>query len=353
MILNLVIGLALGVSIIVGFVIGFLRGYTKTRKWAGEYFVSSMLSISIGAIFTKLGVNPVIAGPVMLVVSVGLVFGCMGLSIFFQRLIIHAINKSEEETFSPGPAGIINRIWGGVVLAIKGFIICCFVVVPIVLVLDLAKINVFHSYITSVTDYAFWQAVRPVLFDFVVLGAINIAVRHGYSTGVISSLWVLFVFALVAGAGFLSYNLVFNTGTFDTASAALGTNIASLLGGVDFIQGIAQMVARWILAAGIFIVVTIIIVIAACVIGKKINFARGGKIFYIVDGVLGAVVMFFISIVIIMAVGYIIQPIADLEFMKAFTDYFQLSTIARYFYVDNILIRAGVPVLIPLRSWLS
>lgn len=78
-----------------------------------------------------------------------------------------------------------------------------------------------------------------------------------------------------------------------------------------------------------------------------------GKAFYVADGIIGAIVLYLIIIAAMLFIGAIIQPLQDFEFMKAFDNYFDTSTVAIYFYKSNLLIHMGLPEILPIAGWLS
>lgn len=353
MILNLVVGVYLAVFSLIGFIVGIVKGYTNTRKWAGEYLVASLIAISVGAIFVKIGLDVLISGAITLAVAVVLILGCIGISGIIQRALVRAMERRDEFDDSYGAVGVVNRLWGGVVLAIKGFTIGNLILLPVVLVLDFSQISVIKPILSGITESAYWLAVRPILFDLLVLGIMNIAIRHGFASGIASSLWSLLVFALIVGAGFMSYHLVFNSGLFNNASAALAGHLQGLIGNIEFLKGMVDVIAKVIIVIGLFIILAIVIAVISFFVTKVISFARLGSAYYVIDGIFGAMVLFIIALSVMLFFGAIINPIADLDFMKPFTEYFSMSTVAKYVYTDNLLMKLGLPELLPLREWLS
>ena len=353
MIFEIIIGIFIALFAVIGLIIGLIKGYIKVQTWAGEYLVSSLLTISLGAIFNAVGVDSMVSGIIVIIAAVLFLLGCMGLSKLIRNLISNSFAKRDEELRKYGAVGVINRIWGGIVLAIKGLIISLFIVVPILVALDLSQLSANMPAMASVYDSALWYMIKPITFDFIVLGFLNIAIRHGFSNGISSALWGIIVFGLIVGAGFMSFNLVFNSGLFAGASASFGEVVAGWFGGFQLPEGIPTAIAQWIIVAGIFLLLTIIILLVSFFVSRVLVFARLGPAFYIVDGILGAIVLFILVTAVMLFIGFLVQPIYDLEFMAPLTSYFDMSTVARYFYQDNFLSLCGMPTLIPLRDWLT
>lgn len=343
---------------VIGLIIGLVKGFTRVQTWAGEYVVSAMLTIAIGAILNASGASPTVGGIVIIVCAVVFMLGCMGLSKLFQRIIRRSMEKRDEEMRKYGGVGVINRLWGGLVLAIKGFTIAMLIIVPVYIVLDLAHVESLQNSMAGVYGGGFWRGIKGVAFDFIVIGVMNIAIRHGFSNGISSSFWSLIVFGLAIGAGFMSYHLVFNSGLFASANAALGEVVLGWFGGVNLpgemqLDGIAVSIAKWMITAGLFLLLLIVVMLISFFVSRVLSFARLGSAFYVADGISGAIVMFIIFVGILLLLGCLVQPIADLDFMQPFTSYFNVSTVAKYFYQQNLLSSMGVPALIPLRDWLS
>lgn len=349
----LILCIVLALFALIGFITGLVKGFIKAHTWAGEYVVSALLTISVGALLNSMEVPPMIAGVVVIISAVALLLICIGLSKLFQRVIRRSMEKRDEEMRKYGFVGALNRLWGGIVLAIKGLTIGMLIIVPALVVLDFAHIEALQTFLNEIFESGFWYAVKPVVFDFLVIGIINIAIRHGFSNGISSSLWALLVLGLAVGAGFMSYNLVFNSGLFTGASAAFANTVSGWFGQMQIPEGLPLTIAQWIITAGLFVLLLIVLLLVSFFVSRVLTFARLGSAFYVVDGILGAIVMFVIFVGIILLLGYIIHPIYDLEFMKPLTGYFEMSTVAKYFYQENLLCNLGLPVLIPLREWLT
>lgn len=353
MIAVLILVLVPALFALIGLVTGLVKGFTKVQTWAGEYVVSALLTIAVGAILKSAGLDPMISGIIVIVSAVAFMLICLGLSKLFQRIIRRSMEKRDDEMRKYGIVGVINRLWGGLVLAIKGFTIGLLIIVPVLVVLDLSQIESIRSSLGDLYASGLWATVKGSVFDFIIVGLMHIAIRHGFSNGISSSLWSLIVLGLAVGAGFMAYNLVFNSGLFDGANAALSNTVAGWFGEMKISEGLPLTIAKWIITAGLFVLLLIVVFLVSFFVSRVLSFARLGSAFYVADGLLGALVMFIISVAVVLFLGYIVNPVYDLPFMQPFTDYFGSSVVAKYFYTDNLLSAMGMPVLIPLRDWLA
>lgn len=357
MIVNIIIGVALGLFFLIGFIIGLVKGFSKVQTWANEYVIAGLITVGVGRILLNASLPSQFAGIIIIATAIISLLVCIGVSKLIQKIISHSLKKREEEVRPYGAVGVINRLFGGFTLAIKGFVIVAIVAVSALVALDLMQMEAITSAIGEVYESAGWIAIAPIVFDMLVIGILHLVIRHGFSNGIATSLWSLFVFALVVGAAFMAYNLVFSVSAFEAPAQALAEPISGMLSGIPMVgdamgEGMAVNIAKYILTAGIFLVLAIVIVVLSFLVKRVLNFARFGAAFYIVDGVFGALALLVIALAVMLLIGNIFGSIYDLEFMQPFTNYFANSSVATYFYDKNILLEMGVE-LIPLRSWLS
>lgn len=357
MIVNIIIGVALGLFFLIGFITGLVKGFSKVQTWANEYVIAGLITIGVGRVLLGASLPSQLSGIITIAAAIISLLVCIGVSKLIQKLISHSLAKREEDMRPNGAVGVINRLFGAITLAIKGFVFVAIVAVSALVVLDFMQMESLIAAIGEVYESAGWLAIEPVIFDFFVIGILHLVIRHGFSSGIATSLWSLFVFALIVGAAFMAYNLVFSVSAFEAPAEALAEPISGMLSGVPMLgdalgEGTAVNIAKYILTAGIFLVLAIVIVVISFFVKRVINFARFGTAFYIVDGIFGALALLIIALAIMLLLGNIFGSIYDLEFMQPFTNYFAKSSVATYFYDKNILLGMGLE-LIPLRSWLS
>lgn len=353
MILYIILGAVLALFVLIGFIAGLVKGYVKSLTWASEYVISALLTIVVSSALSKAGLPAYVVGAVAIGCAVILLLLCMGLCKMVKSIIQKSFKKRDEQFRRYGAAGVLNRLFGALTGAINAFAKFMMIVVPVLIVLEFAQISGLESTLSSVYESAFWYALKPVAFDLIIIGVMNLAIRHGFSKGIITSLWSLIVFALIVGAGFLSYHLVFGTETFSNASAALAEKVSGWFGNVEMLANLADTLAQWFITVGMFLLLLIVVLVTSFFMSRIISFSRLSDGFYIVDGIFGAIVALIIAVAVMLFIGYLIQPLYGLDFMQSFDSYFQSGYVAKYFYGNNLLTEMGMPVLLPLNEWLS
>ncbi len=341
---------------VIGFIVGLVKGFSKTKTWAIEFVLSTLLSMAVGALtrgLIKDATGAAIAGILTIISAIAFMLIIMLLARFVRNIINKHLDKRKEEGQKGGGLGVFNRVMGGFSLAFKGFVMSCILVLSVSTVIDLIQIESLKNAFLGVYESAGWLAIKPHIFDFVIVGILFMAVCHGFESGIINSLWSLVVLGLVVGAGFASYNLAFNTPAFAGAGEALGGKLAQAMGGSEMMANMGTTLAKVLITIGLFILFAILIAIIAKFVPRILNFVRTGKTFYVVDGVIGAIVSVIVVLAILLFIGSLIEPLYGMEFMLVFDSYFDKCLIANFIYTDNILLAFGMPSIIPIKNWLS
>lgn len=332
-----------------GLIMGLVKGFKRVKSWGSDYFLSSLATIGTGAILIKCNVNAKVGGIVIIACAIAYMFLFMGISKLVRSLLERAFERREDDMRKLGGVGVVNRLFGGYALAVKGFVIAAIILVLFYTVADLSGVASLKDAFAGVYSGGVWKVLKPYIFDFIILGVINLSVRHGYSNGLSSALWGLAVLGLVVGSGFVAYNLVFKTTLFGGAAQSFSLKLANVVKNAD----IALTAAKWILTAIMFIVLAIVVFVASFFVSRVITFARADSAYYLVDGILGATVLTLIFIAAMLFVGSIFAPVSDLGFMAPFTGYCSGGSVCRYFYTENLLTQFGMPAFLPLRSWFA
>lgn len=334
---------------VAGLITGLVKGFRRVKSWGSDFLLSALATIGTGAILKTCGVSAKIAGMVIIACAIAYMLLFMGLSRLVRGLFTRTFDRREDEMQKLGGAGVANRLFGGYALAVKGFVIAATFCVLFYTAVDLTHISALKSAFESVYSGAVWKAVKPYIFDFIILGVINLAVRHGYSSGISSAAWGLLVLGLFVGSGFAAYNIVFKTNVTDGAVQSLAVKLGGTITSAD----LAARIAKWLMVALIFAAMAVVVFVTSFFVSRIITFARVDSTYYLVDGIFGAIVLTLIFIAAMLFLGYIIQPIYDLDFMKPLTDYFGGGAFARYFYTKNILTEFGLRELLPIREWFT
>lgn len=344
MVAYIILGVAVGVFAVAGLVTGLVKGYVKVQTWGLDYAITMAITVIVGAILTKTGAQPLIGGIVMLAVPVAVLALCFLGANIIKKILIRAFDKRDEDLKSYGGLGIFNRIFGGVTLLIKGALIALVIVVIPLAIADLTQIGAVTSLFGNFFAGGLWGFIKSRLFDFIVVAFIQLAMRHGYATGVSSALWSLLVLGLVVGAGFLAWNLAFRQEAFNGIAATLAETISGKAGG-SLNPTLAENIARGIITAGLFLIMAIVIGLTSFLVSRVITFARMGSAFYCADGILGAIIMVIIILAVLLVLGNILTSFHDMQFMQYFNTYFDKCSVARAVYGSNLLNCFGVNII--------
>ena len=393
----------LSVSLLIGLIVGLVKGFTGTKTWATEYLFTVVLSVLIYALADTSAMSAAAAASLKLGTAVAfiLVFALLssrGKALFKKCIaenrkrsyyktygereenlmqILDAIESGDKKAYkkltnrkfeeSAGAAGVANRICGALTLMIKAVVICGVIALVALVLLDFTQLEFVDKVFGEFYAGSFWKFVSKFAMDAFVIGLMFLAIRSGFRSGIVGALWVLAVLALIGGAGYLSYWLCFNVPAFQNTAAgmtegALGditSSIADAANGIN-LEITATEVAQVILAAGIFLVLFIIIIIAGIIVAGIISRAREGKAFGVVDGVFGAVVALGITVAVMMFAGSVLFSISDVEFMEKFNGYMWYvsskgtasdAAIASVFYQNNPLNSLEFMQNLPVRGW--
>lgn len=397
--IGLIVVCAISVFALLGLVIGLVKGFTKVKSWANEYLLTAVITIPLGVLIQKtLGgktegfaaVLPVILtfgiAVVLLVLfallSKGVAKGLEKGILSHQEMerykqqeemqenneqILDALDAKDKAAYKrlskrkfkqkEGGWGAVNRILGGLTLAVKAVTVSGLLVALVMFVLDLGQFGFVQEKLSSLYAGGVWDFFKPYLFDFLIIGVLYLCLRRGFSSGISSAVWVLVVLALVGGAGYASYYMVFSTSAFTSAATAFDANcvsqwFASLAETMEGVGITTLMIAQWIITAGIFLILLIIVILIAVFVPRLIDAAREGAAFRVADGILGAVVITAVVMGIFFFLGGMLQTASELDFMLRFNTYFEGSGVARHLYTDNVLVTLNwMPV--NLADWLA
>lgn len=380
--------------------IGALKGFTKVKSWAIELLLIGGIGIPIGRLITgKVSGGTPVAASVTLGITVFLTVLFMAAFIVLRFVMAKGIEKRKQRSYyehydelndnteqiltaigtedkkqykqllkhkkrkikqTGGVWGILDRVFGGVALAIQGAVLTGIVAAVFISVVDFSRLaqdgGALHAVMGKIYTGGTWKLFRGCLFDFFVIGIIMLCIRSGYSGGLTSSVWGIFIVVLVVGAGLLSWQLTTHVDEFKIVTDNLAANINAKLSGasgiLDKVKITPDLLAKIIIAAGLFALMLIAVVIVAIFGPKLIDKARDGFVFRTVDGVLGAIVATIIGLALMLVVGAVVNSLHDFAFMDVFNAYFGKSGIATHIYNRNMLNEIGI-LKIPFDKWLG
>ncbi len=391
--------IAASVILVAAFVIGLVRGFIKSGSWATEYLFAVIFSVLIFTFADLSGMNEWIASALKVGVTAAILLLFAFLSsrakAFLKKCVASAQKRSYYEQYGDreentlqildaietgdakeyrrltkrkfkekrGVAGVLDRIFGGITQVIKAAVILWLVAAFVLVVLDFTQIPSIVGYLDGVYSSGVWEFFSQIVMDVFVIGIMFVALRRGYRSGVFSALWSLFVIALIAGAAVLSYWLCFNVEAFISTAQGLNGSISGFtqaiadgasLAGLDITS---QQVAQGVLTGIIFVVLFIVVIIVGVVVSGAISRAREGKAVAVVDGVLGAAVLFVLVTVIMLFAGAVLFTLEDVPAMEIFNTYMyngeKYAAIASVFYGENPLSNYSFISELPIRGWFS
>lgn len=352
-VIGIVILVVIIAAAVLGLVIGLCKGFSNVKSWGVEYLLASLLAIAIGGAVSKgfEGGQVAVGGIINICLALAFVLVFSFTSAIFRKIF----KKSKRKKIAKGgkkkgASGFVDRIFGGVTLAVKGFVIAAFTCSFILVALDLSQLPFVTTTFGEIYANSAWTAFKPYLMDFFVIGALTAALKCGYNSGISNALWSLVIIGLVVFAGYVAYNLAFNVEAFGNAAQNIAPKVQELLGSMGN-EDLALKVSKWVLTAGIFLLELVVVILIGVFVPRFLNFARNGKTFYAIDGILGAVFAVIFVAGILLLAGSVIQPISDLDFMSNFTAYFEKSAVATYFYDKNIIALFSNTPLIPIRDY--
>lgn len=273
-----------------------------------------------------------------------------------EALILNAVDNGDKREYkrqlklrkkikdSAGAWGIVDGVIGAVNGSINALMGIGSVILIILMLVDLSQIGLLTSIFGSALRSGSWTGLGTKLaFDLPLISILAITVRIGYKSGISSVLTFVVIVGLIFGFGAASYSIA-SSSMCEGAVEGLRNGMLATLTGV--LGDSTVFIARLIIAAIIFLLSLIFIILIGLCLPKITEKFRENKIFLMVDGVLGAFVLTIAVIVIIMVFGGIAYTLNDLSFMEKFNAYAAYSNIGDCMYSHNIMNGAfqGLPL---------
>lgn len=388
---------------VLGLFIGFGKGFTRVNSWGLEFVIATAVVLALGGVIGKVG-DGIVPGVLMLgltvVALIVLKILSGGLRGLFRkgkkRKMARAdaeeadefdiedvdedddgmndsMDEDELEEYEPaskkkgkkkkrkianseirGACGIVDRIFGAIALAVKGAVIMTLIFSLALVLIDLIQIEAVTNVVKDIYAGELWKLLKPRVMDLFVVAIIFLCVKSGYASGFSQTLWSILVIGMFVGAGFVSWNLAFNSPSFAGAAQSL-TNKLETFAFLEKIKDVVPLltIAKSILTVGVFVLLVVVILILKAFVPRIILWARDSDVVYFIDGVFGAIFATTVVLAVVIFIGYALQPISDLEMLAKFTSYFSESQLAKYIYGDNIILAGGLIKELPIRDWLS
>jgi len=382
---------------VIGGLVGALKGFIKVKSWGVEFLLTALIGVPItGLITNKTGASTV-GGFVSLGIIILLIVLFMILFQIFRRLlsrridkylqynyyshyieneqttamILGAINGEDKKEYKKlvkeknkkkrGVWGILDRVFGGVTLAVKGVAIAGILSCIILVLIDFTRLaqdgGALYGMCGKVYESGVWKFFKKSVLDFILVAILMVSIKSGYANGLSSSLWTFIVIFLVVGAAALAYYLAFKVDDFLPAAEALENSMSGTLSKVESVLEKAKLttlnVAQGIIAVGMFVLLLVVVILIAIFVPRLIDMARESKIFLMADGILGATFMTLIILALLLVVGAVANSIHDAQFMNVFNAYFEKGKVATYIYDNNLLNSMGMLNDLPFTKWLG
>lgn len=378
-IVSIIIVSLIALFAVIGAVTGVAKGFTQVKSWAVEMLLAGVISIALSKLFSsKLDDETVKA---ILSLGICLVLVCLLMFVFVilrKRLsksiekrkqkwyyehydeiegnteqILSALGKEDTKTYnkltkrkfrqSGGAWGVVDRVFGGVTLAIKGAVMSGIFFAVVLAVLDFSRLpaegGALYEALGGIYSSSIWAFFKNFIFDFLLVGILMVCIKSGYSSGISSAVWTLVVIGLIGGAGYLSFHLSTTVPSFVSVAGNLEAKLADKLDGVaGILEGVGLTTLKLceiLIGIGIFALMLVAVILIAVFVPRLIDRARDSVIVRSIDGVFGAIIFTAVCFGIIFMLGAVLKTIYEVQFMDVFNAYFEKSGIATWIYDKN------------------
>ena len=378
-IVSIIIVSLIALFAVIGAVTGVAKGFTQVKSWAVEMLLAGVISIALSKLFS----SKLDDGTVKAILSLGicLVLVCLLMLVFVilrKRLsksiekrkqkwyyehydeiegnteqILSALGKEDTKTYnkltkrkfrqSGGAWGVVDRVFGGVTLAIKGAVMSGIFFAVVLAVLDFSRLpaegGALYEALGGIYSSSIWAFFKNFIFDFLLVGILMVCIKSGYSSGISSAVWTLVVIGLIGGAGYLSFHLSTTVPSFVSVAGNLEAKLADKLAGVaGILEGVGLTTLKLceiLIGIGIFALMLVAVILIAVFVPRLIDRARDSVIVRSIDGVFGAIIFTAVCFGIIFMLGAVLKTIYEVQFMDVFNAYFEKSGIATWIYDKN------------------
>lgn len=370
------------VGTIAGAVTGFFKKFTNSSFWGITALLTLLLQMAVGAGVKKSSGG---FGIAVLVTTVVILFvftvAAAVLKTLLKRvvdsrkrishyknvdnleeneaLILNAVDTGDKREYkrqlklgrkikdSAGAWGIVDGVVGAVNGAINALMGLGMAILALLLFVDLSQISFLNSLFSSALNSGSWTGLGAKLaFDLPLICVLALTIRIGYSNGISSVFSFVIIIGLLAGFGAASYSIASSSMCEGAVEGLKNGMLASLTG---VLGDSTAVVAKLIIAAIIFLLSLIFVILIGMCLPKITEKFRESKIFSMVDGVFGAVVLTIFVIALMMVFGGIAYTLNDLSFMERFNYYAEYSNFGDCMYSHNIM--NSLFQSLPLRGW--
>ncbi|MGN1372593.1 MAG: hypothetical protein ACI4VK_00940 [Candidatus Coproplasma sp.] len=377
--------IAISVTSVIGAVIGIFKKATGLPFWG----ITVLLSILISWLVAKLVPVSGLYSWLVLGITVGsailLTLFFNGVKAFINKRIerakeyshyknaderagneeytLNAVDKKDKKQYrkyskkgrkikdSSGGWGVFNRILGFIVGGVEWLVAVGSIICALLLFIDLSGITLLqeNEIVQELLTSSVWTELgTKFVLDMLLVGGIVIAFKSGFNKGIFFLITPVVVIAMLGGFGYASWAIASSDACGGIVTSLQNGLLASLMS-ID--ENLTKTIAMVIIAAVIFLLSLILVILVGIFLPKLIDKYRDNDAFYVIDGVLGAVVSIVLLLVVYIALGGIAYTINDLEFMAKFNSYEAASVFADAFYNYNPF--AYLFTGFPLHDWFA
>ncbi len=245
--------------------------------------------------------------------------------------------KGKKIKDKTGGWGVFNRILGAFVGGVDWLVAVGSVICVLLLFIEFCGIGALQDYsvVQELLASDGWVNIgAKVALDMLLIGVLVIVIKAGFKSGIFRMITLLVVLAMLAGFGYASWAIA-SSG----ACAGIVTSMQNgMLSAVTDINATAsEITAKVIITAVLFLLSLIVVIITGILLPKLLNKFRNNDVYYVVDGVFGAIIITAILLAALLFVGGVAYTLNDLEFMAKFNGYEAQSVFANAFYKFNPL----------------
>ena len=250
---------------------------------------------------------------------------------------------------SSGGWGAVNRVLGLIVGGMDWLVAVGSIICALLLFVEFCGISVVQDNAIAKELLASdgWVKVgAKFAIDILVVGTLVITLKSGFKRGIFRLVTPIVVLAMIGGFGYVSWAIASSSLCEGMVTGMQNGLLAQVTSMNEWLSGV---IAKLIIAAIIFLLSFIIIIITGKTLPKLLDKYRDNDAFYVIDGVLGAILSIGVLLVAYLALGGVAYTLNDLAFISKFNSYEAQSTFANVFYQFNPL--QSWFANLPLRSW--
>lgn len=245
--------------------------------------------------------------------------------------------RNSVSSVSTGAGGVLDVIFGGIsggvnwgvaasVLVLLALTLCdfSFRVFPV------PTDNVVAQFFSDVLATDLWTGWgRHWVLDIVLLCILCGTFRIGYRAGISTFLCAIVIIGLIGVAGYSSYLIAVSpscSGLVNSVSDGMLSALPAQL------EAYKHTISVGIITAVVFVLLLIVVIVIGILLPKLVDRLRENAAFNVIDGCVGAVVLFGVVFGLLLVIGAVTYSLLDVAIVDR---YFEYSRVADMFYKLN------------------